>query len=156
MHTPAEVDFLPGIFELARKAHRLHYLVIVITNQSGIGRGYYTEEAFHRLMNWMKSRFLDVGATIDAVYFCAEPPGTSSPGKKSRNCRKPNPFMLLSAQTDFQIDLSESVLVGDQWSDIEAGVRAGVGRLFQIRGRQLHPNAIPIDGLGGINLESTP
>lgn len=154
VHTPAQVEFIPGIFDLVRRANQLDYLVIVITNQSGIGRGLYSEQVFHALMDWISGRFDDVGAKLDGIYFCAEPPSKSPRRITTESCRKPNPSMLLLAKADFDIDLTASVLVGDRWSDVEAGLRAGVSNLFQLRGSELHPMAIPIEGLGQINLKA--
>ncbi len=121
-------DFIPGIFELCRVAKARDYLIFVITNQAGIGRGMYTERDFLALTRWMRLQFERERCPIDEVYFCPTHPQHGI-GKYKRESarRKPNPGMIVDAQRDFGVDLASSVLVGDKASDIEAGVAAGVG-----------------------------
>jgi len=120
--------FVEGIFELVAAAHQAGYLVVVVTNQAGIGRGYYSAADFHALSDWMRVRFVEHGGDIDAVYFCPFHP-EHGVGKYQResDCRKPAPGMLLQASMELDIDLSRSVLIGDKESDIQAGMAAGVG-----------------------------
>ena len=121
-------DFIEGIFDIALHAHKLKYKLIVITNQAGIGRGYYTEEQFHNLTAWMCDQFSAAGSPIERVYFSPYHP-TAGIGKylKDDYSRKPNPGMILKAQKDFSIDLNSSLLIGDNVSVIQAGTTAGVG-----------------------------
>ena len=138
----ANFDFIDGIFDLALYAHKQNYKLFVITNQAGIGRGYSTEEQFHHLTAWMCDQFSAVGSPIDHVYYSPYHP-TAGIGKylKDDYSRKPHPGMILQAQQDFDIDLSASVLIGDQVTDIQAGVAAGVGTnlLFsQVKPMQLN------------------
>nr|WP_277627267.1 HAD family hydrolase [Burkholderia stabilis] len=120
--------FLDGIFDLARAAKALGYLSVVVTNQAGIGRGYYSEDDFFRLSDWMKGVFATEGAPIDGVYFCpTHPEHGVGKYKVESDFRKPNPGMILAAQRDFDLDLGASLLVGDKESDIQAGLTAGVG-----------------------------
>lgn len=124
-----DFHFMEGIFELCREAKRLGYWIIVITNQAGIGRGYYTEDDFLNLTAWMKEVFKAEGVEIDAVYFSPYHPEYGvGKYKKDTNCRKPKPGMILQATSDFKVDLNNSILIGDKDSDIEAGHAAGVGR----------------------------
>jgi len=125
---PEQIEFVDGIFDLCRHAHSLDYLIFVVTNQSGIGRGYYTEDDFQRLMNWMRKIFQDQDCPITQVYFCPYHP-TKGMGQYQResNWRKPKPGMILAAAADFKLNLKSSVLVGDRPRDIEAGQAAGVG-----------------------------
>lgn len=128
VHRPEEFEFIDGIFTLCRKAKQLGYLIIVITNQAGIGRGYYTEGDFLKLTDWMNDTFLDEGVTIDKVYFCPyHPEHGVGEYKRESDCRKPEPGMIIKAVEEHDIDLSRSVLVGDKESDIKAGLTAGVG-----------------------------
>lgn len=123
-----EFVFLPGIFDLCRQARDEGFAIVVITNQAGIGRGYYTADDFEALTGWMKERFLDEGVTIAAVYHCPDHPEAGiGPYRRDSFDRKPNPGMLLRARDDLSIDLARSILVGDKESDIEAAMRAGVG-----------------------------
>jgi D-glycero-D-manno-heptose 1,7-bisphosphate phosphatase len=115
---PQEVELLEGVSDLLPRLKNAGFKLIIVTNQSGIGRGYFTEEDF-----WAVQRELEkqLGAgIIDATYFCADTPQQES------TRRKPNPGMLLEAATDLGIDLGQSYMVGDKVSDTEAGIRAGV------------------------------
>ena len=100
----------------------------MITNQAGIARGYYTEEQFYLLTEWMCQQFSAVGAPISRVYFSPYHP-TDGVGQYLRDdiSRKPQPGMILQAQNDLPIDLGHSILIGDKVSDIQAGNAAGVG-----------------------------
>jgi len=124
-----DFDFIDGIFDLVLRAKELGYLVIVITNQAGIGRGFYTEADFQALSKWMCRQFKLVDATIDRVYFSPFHP-TAGLGKylKDDFSRKPKPGMILEAELDFDIDLKSSVLIGDKISDIKAGLAAGISK----------------------------
>lgn len=116
-----DFEFIDGIFERCRLAQHLGYLIFVITNQSGIGRGYYTEQDFLILNDWMCGVFKEHGVNIEKVYYCPSRPEEYSPD------RKPMPGMILRAAEEFGIDLPKSVLVGDKETDIQAGIAAGVG-----------------------------
>jgi D-glycero-D-manno-heptose 1,7-bisphosphate phosphatase len=128
VHTRETFDFIDGIFGVARHAYEQNYKLVVITNQAGIARGYYTEEQFHQLTSWMCQKFSEAGAPISRVYFSPYH-ATAGKGKylKDDISRKPHPGMILQAQKDLSIDLSCSVLIGDKLSDIQAGTKAGVG-----------------------------
>jgi len=119
--------FIDGIIEILMHFQHMGYLLIIITNQSGIARGYYTESEFHTLTEWMIQRFAQAGINITKVYFS---PYHLEHGigkyKKDSFCRKPNPGMILTAREEFNIDLEQSMLVGDRESDIEAGLNAGI------------------------------
>lgn len=122
-----DFEFLPGIFELCTTARQQGFLLVVITNQAGIGRCYYTEADFKHLTDWMLEQFRERDIEIDRVYHCPYHP-TAGIGEYRQESfhRKPNPGMILQARDDLGLDLSRSVLVGDKDSDIEAGVAAGV------------------------------
>lgn len=128
VHKIDDFEFIDGVFELCRMAAGQGYLVIIITNQSGIGRGYYTEDDFHRLTDWMKARFEEEGVTVAQVYFCPYHP-VHGIGKYKQDSydRKPNPGMIIRAAQDFDLDLSNCILVGDRESDMKAAQTAGVG-----------------------------
>lgn len=122
-----DFEFLPGIFALCAAAQRLGFLLVVITNQAGIGRGYYTEAEYQRLTDWMRQAFRAQGIEIARVYHCPYHP-TAGIGEYRQDSflRKPNPGMILNARDELDLDLSRSVLVGDKDSDLEAGRAAGV------------------------------
>lgn len=125
--TQERCEFVEGIFDLCRHAKELGYLIFVVTNQAGIGRGYYTERDFFKFTDWMCGVFEAHGAAIDKVYFCPSHPEHGVGRYKAESVfRKPGPGMILQAAREFSIDLRHSVLVGDKESDIEAGVAAGI------------------------------
>jgi D-glycero-D-manno-heptose 1,7-bisphosphate phosphatase len=132
-----QVQFLPGVFDLCRKAKELGYLLVIITNQAGIARGHYSENDFLVLMDWMTTRFSEYGATIDRIYYCPYHPefGVGIYKRDSLD-RKPGPGMLLQAAVELNLDLGQCILVGDRSSDIRAGASAGVGLLFLLRGNE--------------------
>ncbi|KYH34471.1 D-glycero-alpha-D-manno-heptose-1,7-bisphosphate 7-phosphatase [Clostridium tepidiprofundi DSM 19306] len=123
-----DFEFIEGVFETLKYFQDKGYLLIIITNQAGIGRGYYTEVDFQKLNNWMIKQFRLRDIVINKVYYCPYHP-VYGIGKYKRQSydRKPNPGMILRAQKDFEIDLSKSILIGDKESDIQAGIVAGVG-----------------------------
>lgn len=125
---PEHFEFIDGIFELCRAAQQTGYLIFVITNQAGIGRGYYTEHTFWELTAWMCGLFKAQGVIIDKVYFCPSHPEYGiGQYKIDSSFRKPGPGMILQAAKEFNVDLASSVLVGDKETDIQSGVAAGVG-----------------------------
>ncbi|PUE09762.1 D-glycero-beta-D-manno-heptose 1,7-bisphosphate 7-phosphatase [Limnohabitans sp. T6-20] len=125
--TIAQFSFIDGIFELAREAVRRDYLLIVVTNQAGIGRGYYTEQDFRALTDWMCEQFREQGAPITDVFHCPFHPehGIGQYRRESED-RKPNPGMLISAARKHGIDLSLSAMVGDKDTDMLSALNAGV------------------------------
>jgi D-glycero-D-manno-heptose 1,7-bisphosphate phosphatase len=131
VHTPENFHFIEGIFELVAAANRAGYLVVVVTNQAGIGRGYYSEEQFHELTHWMRRRFAEYGGQIDALYFCPyHPEHGIGEYRRESEFRKPAPGMLLQAKRELGIDMGKSIFIGDKQSDMKAGRSAGVGILL--------------------------
>lgn len=129
--------FIDGIFEISRKAYTAGYKIIVITNQSGIARGYYSVTQFQQLTSWMCNQFLNEGAPIEKVYFSPFHP-TAGFGvyKKDDASRKPRPGMIYQAQKEKNLNLEKSILIGDKASDIQAGVAAGIGLNILFRQKQ--------------------
>lgn len=121
-----DFEFIEGIFELCRYFVDKNYKIIIVTNQSGIARGYYTEEDFQILTSWMIQEFNKRNIIIKHVYYCPHHPKITG---KCR-CRKPEPGMLLDAAKDFGIDLENSIIIGDKERDIEAGVNAGLQETY--------------------------
>jgi D-glycero-D-manno-heptose 1,7-bisphosphate phosphatase len=132
--TPERTEFVGGIFELCHVARQTDHFLVVITNQAGIARGYYSEQQFLEYTDWMRGVFQQHGTPLDAVYYCPHhPTGGVGEYRRECDCRKPAPGMILSAQRDLSLDLGRSTLVGDKDSDVEAGVAAGVGSCIRIK-----------------------
>lgn len=128
VHSREEFQFQEGIFDLCRAAQSRNYHLLVVTNQAGIARGYFTEPVFLELTEWMLDRFAEQAIYISRVYYCPYHPVHGVGRYKSDSpFRKPNPGMFLRARTDFSLDLAASVLIGDQQLDIDAAKAAGVG-----------------------------
>ena len=126
-HRIEQFAFMPGIFDLVAHARARGFTVVVVTNQAGIGRGFYSEADFHHLTAWMTAQFAQRGAAIDAVYFCPDHPEHGlGDYRRDTPMRKPGPGMLLQAAADLDLDLARSVLVGDSETDIMAGRHAGL------------------------------
>ena len=148
VHRPEEFEFVEGIFELVATANGAGYLVVVVTNQAGIGRGYYSEAQFHALTDWMKTKFSERGGIIDAVYFCPYHPEHGIGAYRGESeFRKPAPGMLLQAQSELGIDMEQSIFIGDKPSDMAAGRAAGVGTLLHLNGERTGADAIAVTQL---------
>ena len=137
LHRVDEVRFVDGIFSLCRAAAGLGYRLIVVTNQAGIARGYYTEEDFEALMEFMRLELRAEGVELDAVYYCPfHPEHGVGKYKQEHEDRKPGTGMLLRGAREFGVELSESVLVGDRCSDVGAANAAGLRQAFLIKGTE--------------------
>lgn len=110
--------FLPGVFEGLRQLQEAGYLLIIVTNQSGIARGYYTEEDFSRLNAWMLSRFEDEGIHITEVYYCPHhPEAVIEKYRVECNCRKPKTGLFREAEQKYGIEPGLSFVIGDKLRD---------------------------------------
>ena len=129
-----QFEFLPGVPEALRELQDAGYLLIVVSNQSGIGRGYYSESDVD-LLNQAVAKYLDstAGVTLSGFYHCPHHPTEAvNEYRKHCSCRKPAPGLIYRAMRDHAIDVKTSLLVGDKDSDIEAGRAAGVAKLFKV------------------------
>jgi len=129
-----DFDFLPGVPEALLSLQKAGYQLIVISNQSGIGRGFYSERDLEELnLRIAHHLYEQLAIEMTGFYHCPHHP-TDALGDylMQCECRKPAPGMILRAEKDHNIDLAGSLLVGDKRSDIEAGKAAGVGRLFHV------------------------
>jgi len=121
-----DFEFTEGIFDLVRLFANADYMIFVVTNQSGIGRGYYSEEDFTVLTEWMIKKFNAEGITIKEVYYCPHSP------EEKCHCRKPEIGMIEDAMQAYDIDLSNSWMIGDKQSDIDLAVNASIGKSVYI------------------------
>lgn len=126
-HRIEEFRFRDGIFELCARAQELGYALVVVTNQAGIGRGYYSEADFERLTAWMLECFAERGIRFAGVEHCPDHPTHGLGAYRRENPRrKPGPGMLLDAAARHGLDLARSVMIGDRASDMQAALAAGV------------------------------
>ncbi|TKI05879.1 D-glycero-beta-D-manno-heptose 1,7-bisphosphate 7-phosphatase [Martelella alba] len=133
----SEIDdfqFIDGVIEALQELKKMGFALVVVTNQSGIARGKFTEEQFMRLTEWMDWSLADRGVDLDGIYFCPHHPEAGSGDyRQDCDCRKPKPGMLLAAQRYLHIDMAASYMVGDSVKDIQAGRAAGVGTAILVR-----------------------
>ena len=118
-----------------KQLHDNGYLAIVITNQAGVARGYFSEEMVQAIHKQMTKDLERSGARVDAIYYCAHHPTVGEPPYQlDCDCRKPKPGLLLRAARDYDIDLANSWMVGDRYSDIELAANAGVKSALVLSG----------------------
>lgn len=129
-----DFEFIDGVIEALIEAKKQGYLLVVITNQSGIARGYFSEEQFHTLTEWMDWSLADRGVDLDGIYYCPhhEEKGVGE-YKVACKCRKPEAGMLFDAIDELNIDVNQSLLIGDKVSDIKAGLAAGIKENYLVR-----------------------
>ena len=121
----SKIRFLPRVSEAIRLLNENGFKVIIATNQSGVARGFFTEETVREINRYIQESLAKQGALIDKTYYCPyHIEGTIKEYKKECHCRKPNPGMMEEAAGEFGIDLKNSFVIGDKISDIEAGHRA--------------------------------
>ena len=135
LHKIEDFEFIPGAPEAIKKLKDAGFLVIVVSNQSGIARGYFDEQAVMMLHQHIQTLLKSYGTVIDAFYFCPHHPEEGlGDYKVDCDCRKGNPGMLLQAAKEYDIDLQNSFMVGDKLADIEVGERVGCKSLLVLTG----------------------
>ena len=126
VHRIEDWEWRAGAIEAIRWLNGQGYAVVVITNQSGVGRGLYAEQDVEYLHDFVRNDIAKHGATVDAFYYCPHAPDAGC------DCRKPLPGLITRAARDLNLDLSRSFLIGDKPSDLEAAANAGIqGFLYQ-------------------------
>jgi D-glycero-D-manno-heptose 1,7-bisphosphate phosphatase len=134
VHDEHDFHFIEGVFEATKQLQEMGYLLVVVTNQSGIARGMFSEERFLSLTQWMDWNFADQGVALDGIYYCPHHPEHGvGQYKQDCDCRKPKPGMFLSARDFLKIDMARSVMVGDKAEDLMAAQAAGVGTGILVR-----------------------
>lgn len=121
-----DFEFIGGCVDALKIIQEKNYKIIIVTNQSGIGRGYYSEAAYRKLTRWYCEQLLDQGITITDVFHCPHSP------EEICDCRKPKEGLFLQAAKKYSIDFSNSFMVGDKISDLQAAQAAGISRLVLI------------------------
>ena len=127
LHKIEDFEFIDEVFETCFYLKNLGFEIIVVTNQSGISRGYYSENDFHVINNWMISQFKENNINILDVFFCPHS------NESNCECRKPKPGMLLSAKNKHNINMRESWMIGDSERDITAASLAGIKNTILVR-----------------------
>ncbi len=131
---PELVHLIPGAAEAVNLFHAAGYLVILVSNQSGIARGYFTEAQLRQVEARINEKLSEQGAVLDGAYYCRHhTKGIVPEFSVDCDCRKPKPGLLLQAAAEHGIDLSRSFIIGDKVSDTEAGFRAGCARACLVR-----------------------
>nr|WP_320115485.1 D-glycero-beta-D-manno-heptose 1,7-bisphosphate 7-phosphatase [uncultured Desulfuromonas sp.] len=126
LYRPEDFCFIDGAETAIRQLNDAGFVVVVVTNQSGVARGYYREEDVEILHDYLSHQLAKVGAHIDGYYYCPHHPQSGqAPYVQECECRKGKPGMLLQAARDLDIDLSRSWMVGDKKADVDAGLAAG-------------------------------
>ena len=134
-HRLDQLELIPRSGTAVKILNEHGYLVIIISNQSGVARGYYTEKEVSVFNNALLMKIREFGGEVDAIYYCPHHPDSNIEKYKIEcYCRKPNPGMLLNAAKEHDIDLGKSYVIGDKWSDIEAGKNAGCQAILVLTG----------------------
>jgi D-glycero-D-manno-heptose 1,7-bisphosphate phosphatase len=128
VHRSQDWEWIPGAAAALRRFNRMGFKVVVVSNQSGVARGYFSVEEVERFQRWIARECARRGARVDAFYFCPHGPDDRC------SCRKPKPGMLRRAAREMKLDLSRSWMVGDHASDVGAARAAGVAPIFVLTG----------------------
>ncbi|HYE65668.1 MAG TPA: HAD family hydrolase [Pyrinomonadaceae bacterium] len=132
---PSRYRIFPYSAEAVRLLNNAGWLAILVTNQAGVARGYFTEDLIGAVHGALKQDLERAHARLDAIYYCAHHPSVGEPPYRlDCDCRKPKPGLIQRAAEDFNIDLAESWMIGDRYSDIELARNAGVRSAFILSG----------------------
>ena len=127
----SDFEFIDGIFDACLYLQKLGYEIVIVTNQSGITRGYYNENDYQKLTEWMLGQFNDNGINILDTFYCPHGPESLC------ECRKPKPGMLIEAKHKYNISMKDSWMIGDSESDIKAANAAGISKTILVRSGHL-------------------
>ncbi|QHA88320.1 D-glycero-beta-D-manno-heptose 1,7-bisphosphate 7-phosphatase [Serratia rhizosphaerae] len=134
VHEIDDFQFIDGVIDACRELKNMGFALVLVTNQSGIARGMFSEEQFMYLTEWMDWSLADRGVDFDGIYFCPHHPEAAVEElRQACDCRKPQPGMLLQAQQELNIDMAASYMVGDKLEDMQAAAAAGVGTKVLVR-----------------------
>ena len=143
VHEIDDFQFIDGVIDACLKLKEMGFLLVLVTNQSGIARGKFTEEQFMTLTEWMDWSLADRGVDLDGIYFCPHhPEGSVKEFTQVCDCRKPLPGMFLTAREELNIDMASSYMIGDKLEDMQAAAAAGVGTKILVRtGKPVTPES---------------
>ena len=127
----SDFEFIDGIFDVCLYFQKLGYEIVIVTNQSGITRGYYNENDYQKLTEWMLGQFNDNGINILDTFYCPHGPESLC------ECRKPKPGMFIEAKHKYNISMKNSWMIGDSESDIKAANAAGISKTILVRSGHL-------------------
>lgn len=128
-------QMLPGAARAIARLNEAGFAVVVVSNQSGLARGYFPDELLTAVHKKMRAELAEKGGHVDGLYFCPHhPEAKRAEFRVACDCRKPKPGLVLQAATEMNLDLSRSFMVGDRWSDLKCGVQAGVTPLLVLTG----------------------
>lgn len=131
LHEIEKFKWIDGAIDAIKFCNEQKLLAVVVTNQSGVARGFYTEDDVKKIHAFMQSELEKFDAHIDAFYYCPHhPEGNVTAYKKVCDCRKPEPGLIFRACRELEINPATSILIGDSERDIESGRRAGIGKLI--------------------------
>ncbi|WP_109080764.1 D-glycero-beta-D-manno-heptose 1,7-bisphosphate 7-phosphatase [Aggregatibacter aphrophilus] len=134
VHKIDDFHFIEGSIEALKKLKEMGYLLVLVTNQSGIARGYFTEQEFLQLTEWMDWSLADRGVDLDGIYYCPHHPEAKlAEFKQDCDCRKPKSGMLLQAIEELNIDPARSIMIGDKIEDLCAGQGAKIRTNILVR-----------------------
>ncbi|TNG94193.1 D-glycero-beta-D-manno-heptose 1,7-bisphosphate 7-phosphatase [Pasteurellaceae bacterium USgator11] len=133
VHEIDQFDFINGSIEALAELKKMGYLLVLVTNQSGIARGYFSEDQFLQLTEWFDWSLADRGVDFDGIYYCPHLPDGVGEYRQDCDCRKPKPGMLLQAIQELNIDPNRSFMIGDKIEDLMAGKAAGVAHNILVR-----------------------
>jgi D-glycero-D-manno-heptose 1,7-bisphosphate phosphatase len=123
----ADFEFIEGVFDACLFFQNLNYKIIIVSNQSGIARGFFSKTDYQILTKWMIEKFQAKGVSILDTYYCPHMPDSSC------SCRKPKPGMILEATNKYNIELSMSWMIGDKETDIKSANLAGIENTILVR-----------------------
>lgn len=127
LHRPEDFEWIPGAKEAIKYVNDHGYLAILVTNQSGVARGYYPESDIRCVYDWMNEQLAAIGAHLDALYYCPHhPDGTVPEYSRTCNCRKPGPQLINEACAKYDIDKQQSYFVGDNDTDMQCAANAAI------------------------------
>ena len=142
VHQIDDFHFIDGVIDALLQLKKKGYLLVLVTNQSGIARGYFSEEQFLQLTEWFDWSLADRGVDFDGIYYCPHHPEGQGEYREDCDCRKPKAGMFTQAIADLNIDPSQSIMVGDKLEDLLAAENAGVKTKILVRtGKEVTPQA---------------